>query len=87
MKLRSKYHVKAYVAQLGGQSKLYEGDVVARSIKDAYARFGYVVNTTKMGLSSSDKVTVKPVILSVCIKFRIFIILMKILYIFWQQAN
>ena len=61
MKLRSKYHVKAYVAQLGGQSKLYEGDVVARSIKDAYARFGYVINTTKMGLRSSAKVAVKPV--------------------------
>ena len=61
MKLRSKYHVKAYVAQLGGQSKLYEGDVVARSIKDAYARFGYVVKTTKMGLSSQAKVTVKPI--------------------------
>ena len=61
MKLRSKYHVKAYISQLGGQSKLYEGDVVARSIKDAYARFGYVIKTTKMGLSSSAKVAVKPV--------------------------
>ena len=56
---KSKYHVKAYIAQLGGQSKLYEGDVVARSIKDAYARFGYVIKTTKMGFSA--KVTVKPV--------------------------
>lgn len=61
MGFRSKYHVKAYVAQLGGQSKLYEGDVVARSEKDAVARFGYVIKTTKMGLSSSAKVTVKPV--------------------------
>ena len=49
MGFRSKYHVKAYISQLGGQSKLYEGDVVARSEKDAYARFGYVVKTTKMG--------------------------------------
>ena len=61
MKLRSKYHVKAYVAQLGGQSKLYEGDVVARSEKDAYARFGNVDKTTKMGLASDAKVTVNPV--------------------------
>ena len=61
MGFRSKYHVKAYVAQLGGQSKLYEGDVVARSEKDAVARFGYVIKTTKMGLASSTKVTVKPV--------------------------
>ena len=61
MKLRSKYHVKAYISQLGGQSKLYEGDVLARSEKDAYARFGYVVKATKMGLASSAKVTVKPV--------------------------
>lgn len=61
MGFRSKYHVKAYVAQLGGQSKLYEGDVVARSEKDAYARFGYVIKTTKMCLASSAKVTVKPV--------------------------
>ena len=61
MGFRSKYHVKAYIAQLGGQSKLYEGDVVARSIKDAYARVGYVIKTTKMGLASSAKVTVKPV--------------------------
>ena len=53
MGLRCKYHVKAYVAQLGGQSKLYEGDVVAR--------FGYAIKTTKMGLASSAKVTVKPV--------------------------
>ena len=61
MEFRSKYHVKAYVAQLGGQSKLYEGDVVARSEKDAVARFGYVIKTTKMSLDSSAKVTVKPV--------------------------
>lgn len=61
MGFRSKYHVKAYVAQLGGQSKLYEGDVVARSEKDAVARFGYVIKTTKMSLDSSAKVTVKPV--------------------------
>ena len=61
MGLRCKYHVKAYISQLGGQSKLYEGDVVARSEKDAYARFGYVIKTAKMGLSSSAKVTVKPV--------------------------
>lgn len=61
MGLRCKYHVKAYVAQLGGQSKLYEGDVVARSEKDAYARFSYVIKTTKMGLRASAKVTVKPV--------------------------
>ena len=61
MGLRCKYHVKAYVAQLGGQSKLYDGDVVARSIKDAYARCGYVSKTTKMSLASSAKVTVKPV--------------------------
>lgn len=61
MGFRSKYHVKAYIAQLGGQSKLYEGDVVARSEKDAVARFGYIIKTTKMGLSSSAKVTVKPI--------------------------
>ena len=59
MGLRCKYHVKAYVAQLGGQSKLYEGDVVARSEKDAVARFGYVIKTTKMDLASNAKVTVK----------------------------
>ena len=47
MGLRCKYHVKAYVAQPCGQSKLYEGDVVARSEKDAVARFGYVIKTTK----------------------------------------
>lgn len=58
---KSKYHVKAYIAQLGGQPKLYEGDVVARSERDAYTRFGYVIKTTKMGLASSAKVTVKPV--------------------------
>lgn len=58
---KSKYHVKTYIAQLGGQSKLYEGDVVARSEKDAIARFGYVIKTTKMGLASSAKVTVKPI--------------------------
>lgn len=61
MNNRKKYHVKAYIAQLGGQSKLYEGDVVARSERDAYARFGYVIKTTKMGLASSAKVTVKPI--------------------------
>lgn len=32
MGLRSKYHVKAYIAQLGGQSKLYEGDVRERCL-------------------------------------------------------
>lgn len=58
---KSKYHVKAYISQLGGQSKLYEGDAVARSERDAYARFGYVIKTTKMGLTSSAKVIVKPV--------------------------
>ena len=61
MGLHCKYHVKAYIAQFGGQSKLYEGDVVARSEKDAYARFGYIIKTTKIGLASSAKVTVKPV--------------------------
>lgn len=61
MHFRSKYHVKAYVTQVGGQSKLYEGDVVARSEKDAIARFGYVIKTTKMGLASNAKVIVKPV--------------------------
>lgn len=64
---KSKYHIKAYISQLGGQSKLYEGDVVARSEKDAYARFGYVIKTTKMGLASNAKVTVKPV--SCCFKY------------------